>query len=129
MQTAPPSGDELPAAPIKNADLFQVVTHQDGAATDYIYNYFETIDGYLLSVVCTGYPETEGGCRLFHKGECAVLYILRKDRRVKTGKFSSSKVIVGKVCGRESGCFFVKLTDIDSPRLQPTAQYEGSCRK
>src|SRR5260370_23028272 len=54
QQKTPPSQDDLPAAPIKDADLFQVVTHQDGAATDYIYNYFDTRDGAVWSVVCIG---------------------------------------------------------------------------
>ncbi len=38
QQKTPPSQDDLPAAPIKDADLFQVTAHQDGAATDYIYS-------------------------------------------------------------------------------------------
>jgi hypothetical protein len=50
QQKAPPSQDDLPAAPIKDADLFQVTAHQDGAATDYIYNYLESRDGAVWSV-------------------------------------------------------------------------------
>ena len=101
------------AAPIKDADLFQVVTHQDGAATDYIYNYFETRDGAVWSVVCIGRSGADSACRVFHKGERAVLYAFRKEQRVKSGKFSSSKAIVGKVCGKESGCFSVQITHIE----------------
>jgi hypothetical protein len=113
VPTASSAEDELPAAPIKDADLLQVVTHQNGAATDYIYNYFEADDGAVFTVVCIGRFGRDPGCRLFHKGERAVLYVFHKDKRVKTGQFSSSKAIVGKVCGRESGCFFVRFTNID----------------
>src|SRR5260370_40844652 len=73
QQKTPPSQDDLPAAPIKDADLFQVVTHQDGAATDYIYNYFETRDGDVGSVVCIGRSGADSACRIFHKGERAAL--------------------------------------------------------
>jgi hypothetical protein len=122
QQTTPPSQDDLPAAPIKDADLFQVVAHQDGAATDYIYNYLETRDGAVWSVVCIGRSGADSACRVFHKGERAVLYAFRKEQRVKSGKFSSSKAIVGKVCGRESGCFSVQITHIDGATGQKTAQ-------
>lgn len=122
QQKTPPSQDDLPAAPIKDADLFQVVTHQDGAATDYIYNYFETRDGAVWSVLCIGRSGADSACRIFHKGERAVLYAFHKEQRVKTGKFSSSKAIVGKVCGRESGCFSVQITHIEGATGQKTAQ-------
>lgn len=112
QQRTPPSQDDLPAAPIKGADLFQVTAHQDGAATDYIYNYLESRDGAVWSVVCIGHPGSDSACRVFHKGERAVLYAFRKPQRVKTGNFSSSKAIVGKVCGAESGCFSVQITHI-----------------
>lgn len=122
QQKTPPSQDDLPAASIKDADLFQVVTHQDGAATDYIYNYFETRDGAVWSVLCIGRSGADSACRIFHKGERAVLYAFHKEQRVKTGKFSSSKAIVGKVCGRESGCFSVQITHIEGATGQKTAQ-------
>jgi hypothetical protein len=67
QQKTPPSQDDLPAAPIKDADLFQVVTHQDGAATGYIYNYFETRDGTVWSVVCIGRSGADSACRIFHR--------------------------------------------------------------
>jgi hypothetical protein len=122
QQATPPENDDLPAAPIKDADLFQVVTHQDGAATDYIYNYLETKDHAVWTVVCIGHTGTDSACRVFHKGERAVLYAFHKEQRVKSGKFSSSKAIVGKVCGRESGCFSVQITHIDGATGQKTAQ-------
>jgi hypothetical protein len=122
QQVTPPSQDDLPAAPIKDADLFQVVAHQDGAATDYIYNYLESRDGAVWSVVCIGRPGADSACHVFHKGERAVLYAFRKEQRVKSGKFSSSKAIVGKVCGRESGCFSVRITHVDGGTSQKTSQ-------
>ncbi|SRR6266704_4610281 len=122
QQKTPPSQDDLPAAPIKDADLFQVVAHQDGAATDYIYNYFETRDGAVWSVVCIGRAGVDSTCRVFHKSERAVLYAFRKEQRVKTGKFASRKAIVGKVCSRESGCFSFQITHIDGATGQKTAQ-------
>lgn len=122
QQATPPSQDDLPAAPIKGADLFQVVAHQDGAATDYIYNYLETRDGAVWSVVCIGRSGADSACRVFHKGERAVLYAFRKEQRVKSGKFTSSKAVVGKVCGRESGCFSVQITHIDRATSQKTSQ-------
>src|SRR6266436_6243430 len=88
QQKTPPSQDDLPAAPIKDADLFQVTAHQDGAATDYIYNYLKSRDGAVWSVVCIGRAGVDSACRVFHKGERAVLYAFRKPQRVKTGKFS-----------------------------------------
>ena len=122
QQTTPPAQDELPAAPIKNADLFQVKAQRDGAATDYIYNYLETSDGAVWSVVCIGRRGSDSACRIFHQGERAVLYAFRKEQRVKSGTFSSSKAIVGKVCGKETGCFSVQITHIDKATDQKTAQ-------
>jgi len=92
--------------------------HQDGAATDYIYNYLESRDGAVWSVVCIGHSGRESACRVFHRGERAVLYSFRKSQRVKTGRFSSSKEIVGKVCGAESGCFAVQITHISGANGQ-----------
>jgi hypothetical protein len=112
QQKTPPSQDDLPAAPIKDATLFQVTAHQDGAATDYIYNYLESRDGGVWSVVCIARAGADSACRVFHKGERAVLYAFNKPQRVKTGKFSSGKALVGKVCGAESGCFSVQITHI-----------------
>jgi hypothetical protein len=122
QQKTLPSQDDLPAAPIKDADLFQATAHQDGAATDYIYNYLESRDGAVWSVVCIGRAGADSACHVFHKGERALLYAFRKPQRVKTGRFSSSKAIVGKVCGAESGCFLVQITHISGATGQPIAQ-------
>lgn len=39
QQRTLPSQNDLPAAPINDAELFPAPAHQDGAATDYIYDY------------------------------------------------------------------------------------------
>ena len=62
-----PSQDDLAAAPIKDADLFQMTAQQDGAATDYIYNYLETRDGGVWSVVCIGRAGAVSACRVFRR--------------------------------------------------------------
>jgi hypothetical protein len=113
QQTTPPAKGDLPSAPIKDADLLQVTAHQDGAATDYVYNYLEGPDRAVWSVVCIGRPGSDSACRVFHKGERAVLYVFHKEQRVRTGRFASAKAIVGKVCGSESGCFAVQITHVE----------------
>jgi hypothetical protein len=116
-----PSQDDLAAAPIKDADLFQMTAQQDGAATDYIYNYLETRDGGVWSVVCIGRAGADSACRVFRKGERAALRFpqgaAREEREVLV-----KQAIVGKVCGRESGCFSVQITHIDGATGQKTAQ-------
>jgi Trypsin-like peptidase domain len=101
---------DLPAQPIRGTHIFHGFALKDGYATDYIYNYFGTLEEgktYSWTTMCIEQPY-----KLFHKDERLVLYVWDKSQRVKTGRFTSEKSMVGKICGATSGCFKVMIKDI-----------------
>jgi hypothetical protein len=75
---------------------------RDGKATDHIYNYLDpSSDGKdTWTMECVEQP-----CYLFHKGDKVTLTMSDKVQKIRTGRFSSEKFMVGTICGAPSGCF------------------------